>query len=72
MMHCGYEMSAVEDTFRHPLKAAKVALRGPRLEGPMAPEVPFLYDEPAVTRPQLSASPAAPVTAGADSSKRVA
>ncbi len=72
MMHCGYEMTAVEDTFRHPLKAAKVALRGPRLEGPMAPEVPFLYDEPAVTRPQLSASPAAPVTAGADSSKRVA
>ncbi|HMM74666.1 MAG TPA: adenosyl-hopene transferase HpnH [Gammaproteobacteria bacterium] len=63
MMHCGYEMTAVEDTFRHPLKAAKVALYGPRLEGPMAPEVPFLYDEPATTKPQLSASQAAPAAA---------
>ncbi|MGE3774933.1 MAG: DUF3463 domain-containing protein, partial [Gammaproteobacteria bacterium] len=63
MMHCGYEMTAVEDTFRHPIKAAKVALYGPRLDGPLAPEVPFVYDEPAVTKPQLSASQAAPVAA---------
>jgi len=72
MMHCGYEMTAVEDTFRHPLRAAKVALSGPRLDGPMAPEVPFLYDEPIATKsPQLPAGLVAPAAACA-SSKRVA
>ncbi len=44
MAHCGFEATAVEDTFRHPLKALKTALRGPRTEGPMAPEHPVLYD----------------------------
>ncbi len=44
MAHCGFEATAVDDTFRHPLKALKVALRGPRTEGPMAPEHPVLYD----------------------------
>jgi len=39
MVHCGYEPTAVNDTFAHPLRALKVALRGPRTEGPMAPEV---------------------------------
>lgn len=39
MMHCGYEPTAVVDTVAHPLKAALVALRGPRTEGPMAPEI---------------------------------
>ena len=39
MVHCGYEGTAVDDTFAHPLKALKVALRGPRTEGPMAPEI---------------------------------
>ena len=43
MAHCGFEGTAVDDAFRHPLKAFKVALRGPRLEGPMAPELPLLY-----------------------------
>ena len=38
MVHCGYEPTAVEDTFRHPLKALGVFLRGPRTTGPMAPE----------------------------------
>lgn len=72
MMHCGYEMTAVEDTFRHPLRAAKVALSGPRLDGPMAPEVPFLYDEPIATKSQqLPAGLVAPAAACA-SSKRVA
>ena len=36
MAHCGYEGTAVEDTFAHPLKALGVMLRGPRTEGPMA------------------------------------
>jgi hopanoid biosynthesis associated radical SAM protein HpnH len=43
MAHCGYEGSAVNDTLRHPLKALKVSLRGPRTEGPMAPELPTRY-----------------------------
>lgn len=45
MAHCGYEGTAIEDTFAHPLKALKVFLRGPRTEGAMAPEVPILYGD---------------------------
>jgi len=45
MAHCGYEGTAVDDAFAHPLKALAVALRGPRVHGPMAPELPVLYDE---------------------------
>jgi hopanoid biosynthesis associated radical SAM protein HpnH len=36
MMHCGFEPTAVTDTFRHPLKALGVFLRGPGSEGPAA------------------------------------
>jgi hopanoid biosynthesis associated radical SAM protein HpnH len=43
MVHCGYEPSAIDDTFAHPLKALKVALRGPRVDGPFAPEQPVTY-----------------------------
>jgi hopanoid biosynthesis associated radical SAM protein HpnH len=43
MAHCGYEGTAVEDTFAHPLKALMQHLRGPRTEGAMAPELPMLY-----------------------------
>lgn len=43
MVHCGYEPTAVNDTFAHPLKALKVALLGSRTEGPMAPELPTTY-----------------------------
>ncbi len=59
MVHCGYEPTAVNDTVSHPLKALGVFLKGPRTEGPMAPELPILYDEdiPAATAPQtLSAA----------------
>ena len=45
MAHCGFEGTAVGDALAHPLKALAVALRGPRLEGPMAPELPILYGE---------------------------
>ncbi|MBI2508915.1 MAG: adenosyl-hopene transferase HpnH [Betaproteobacteria bacterium] len=38
MVHCGYEPTAVNDTFAHPLKALHVHLRGPRTTGPFAPE----------------------------------
>lgn len=44
MAHCGFEGSAVEDMFRHPLKALAVALRGPRVDGALAPELPLTYD----------------------------
>ena len=50
MVHCGFEATAVNDTFAHPLKAAKVALFGPDTDGPMAPELPILYKDEA---PQL-------------------
>jgi hopanoid biosynthesis associated radical SAM protein HpnH len=47
MVHCGYEATAVDDTLSHPLKALKVALRGPRTDGPMAPEIPLDKARPA-------------------------
>ena len=49
MVHCGFEATAIDDTFRHPLKALKVAIQGPNTDGPMAPELPILYeDQPSV------------------------
>jgi len=45
MVHCGFEASAIDDTFRHPLKALNVAIRGPDTDGPMAPELPIMYEE---------------------------
>jgi hopanoid biosynthesis associated radical SAM protein HpnH len=41
MAHCGFEGTAVDDAFSHPFKAMLVSLRGPRVDGPMAPELPF-------------------------------
>ncbi len=45
MAHCGFEGTAVNDAFSHPIKALTAALRGPRVTGPMAPELPILYGE---------------------------
>ncbi len=47
MVHSGYEATAVIDAVRHPLKVMKVALRGPRTDGPMAPEIPLDGQRPA-------------------------
>jgi hopanoid biosynthesis associated radical SAM protein HpnH len=47
MVHSGYEASAVADAVRNPLKILMVALRGPRTEGPMAPEIPLTGQRPA-------------------------
>ncbi len=51
-VHCGFEPTAVDDTFAHPLKALRVFLKGPRTEGPFAPdpaeEGPFAEAEPAL------------------------
>jgi hypothetical protein len=43
MAHCGFEGTAVNDAFSHPLKALKVWMRGPRVRGPMAPDLPVTY-----------------------------
>lgn len=56
MAHCGYEATAVEDMLKHPLKAAYVALVGPRTDGPMVPEpVPeFASKESGLIRPAVN------------------
>jgi hopanoid biosynthesis associated radical SAM protein HpnH len=43
MAHCGFEGTAVNDAFSHPLKALKTWMRGPRVAGPMAPDLPIKY-----------------------------
>ena len=53
MAHCGYEASAVEDTFSNPLKAVSIFLKGPKTTGAMAEEIDlsksrdpdFVFDE---------------------------
>jgi hopanoid biosynthesis associated radical SAM protein HpnH len=47
MAHCGYEPTAAEASFKSPLTALRVALRGVRTEGPMAPEIPLEHQRPA-------------------------
>ena len=47
MVHSGFEATAVQDAVRHPLKAMKVALRGVRTEGPMAPDLSRGAERPA-------------------------
>src|SRR2546430_411472 len=47
MAHCGYEPTAAEATASHPWQALKVAMFGPRTEGPMAPEIPLARQRPA-------------------------
>ena len=43
MAHCGFEGTAVDDTFARPLKALRVSLFGPRTDGDFAPELPVKY-----------------------------
>jgi hypothetical protein len=58
MAHCGFEGTAVNDAFSRPWKAMLTSLRGPRVEGPMAPELPFLYPE----GPKLATVASVPVS----------
>lgn len=58
MVHCGYEPTAVNDIFRRPWQGIKVSLFGPQTEGPMAPELPVLYDEQLV--PKSKTIPSSP------------
>ncbi len=55
MAHCGFEGTAVDDAFVHPLKALKAALLGPRTTGPMAADPPVVYGaRPAPTVARVS------------------
>ena len=47
MAHCGYEPTAADAAVRNPLKAARVAIFGPRVTGPMAPEISLANQRPA-------------------------
>jgi len=47
MAHCGYEPTAANATFSNPLRAAWIALRGIRTEGPFAPEIALDCQRPA-------------------------
>jgi hopanoid biosynthesis associated radical SAM protein HpnH len=38
MLHSGFEPTAVNETLAHPFQALSVFLRGPRIEGPFAPD----------------------------------
>jgi len=72
MVHSGYEASAVDDTFTHPLKALKVATLGPKTSGPMAPELPIHYkEEVTFPKPELIAE-IKPVPTTEDNKKQVA
>ncbi|MEJ2724381.1 MAG: adenosyl-hopene transferase HpnH [Deltaproteobacteria bacterium] len=46
MLHSGFEATAVDDMVRHPFEALKVFLKGPRTDGPLAPEVSITYSQP--------------------------
>jgi len=69
MVHCGYEATAVDDTFNNPLKALKIFLKGPRTEGTMAPELPILYEDDQLVTPALVEKQAG---SSCNSSKQVA
>jgi hopanoid biosynthesis associated radical SAM protein HpnH len=47
MAHCGYEPTAADATLGRPLEALRVAMKGVRTEGPMAPEIPLERQRPA-------------------------
>ncbi len=53
MAHCGYEATAVADTVNNPIKALMSSLRGPRTEGPFAPEPEITYEVEAEEEPEL-------------------
>ena len=47
MVHCGFEGSAVLDSFKDPLKLLTVTARGVKTDGPMAPDIPLDRQRPA-------------------------
>ena len=47
MVHSGYESTAVMDAVKSPMKTIVTAFRGPKLDGPMAPEIDLSTQRPA-------------------------
>jgi len=47
MVHSGFEATAVQDTFKHPIKALVSTMKGIKTEGDMAPEIPLDGQRPA-------------------------
>jgi len=47
MVHSGFEATSVADTIRRPWKLARVLLRGPKTEGPLAPDISLANQRPA-------------------------
>jgi len=41
MVHCGYEPTAAEDSIKNPIKTLVVALKGPKTDGDMVPDIPL-------------------------------
>jgi hopanoid biosynthesis associated radical SAM protein HpnH len=50
MLHSGFEPTAVNDAFLHPLKALWVYVRGPRTEGPIVQELPGACQDSSVSK----------------------
>jgi len=47
MVHCGFEGTAVADSVKKPWKMIRLALRGVKTDGPMAPDIPLDKQRPA-------------------------
>jgi hopanoid biosynthesis associated radical SAM protein HpnH len=47
MVHCGFEGTAVLESFKNPLNLLKVTARGVKTDGAMAPEIPLDRQRPA-------------------------
>ena len=69
MAHCGFEGTAVDDAFSHPLKLLKTTLLGARVAGPMAPDLPVLYSD-GDRRPRAGAAVATVAVADVKRSNR--
>jgi hypothetical protein len=47
MVHCGFEGTAVTDSFKKPWKMLPLALRGVKTDGAMAPDIDLSHQRPA-------------------------
>jgi hopanoid biosynthesis associated radical SAM protein HpnH len=47
MVHCGFEGTATVDSVKHPLKLLKLAIKGVKTEGAMAPDISLANQRPA-------------------------
>lgn len=51
MAHCGFEGTAVNDSFKNPLKLLGLSINGgPKTDGPMSPDLPIMYDQSKVKK----------------------